>query len=368
MVMKFPRKPPTAVVAVADRLRLPAGPEEVVTIDAVQKGQDSDFDDVGVTLPVLSSEETVVDFDTMFRNHHTQMASLVTDQAGAALTRRQVASPKTAISSTGVVSFNAGTASVFDALKAPRPQMVLSCLGFIKALDPVVKLPCIGNILSKSTDQIALGLPGWTPGVLECAAAVQATAADQTEALTCNGQVATSFLQIVSFRWSDDLVDPIWTLPDGPPTTGVTIEEETVVLLAIRVKLIGTEAVTDPNQKLAFEDGGGTWLLVADIESITLADPVNYVAKSNGSAVAVHEFVCNTGGGTKVPGVYTSDVDSQPGLTMNPGEEAEFWFAVRPQTGAAGTILQFRLSSVTDGIEPDTTTFIGGVEWTEPVL
>lgn len=350
MAIKSPRTPPSAASSVANPDVLPPGPEELRAVRAIQVGPEG-LIETKFGVPELVNPETTVDLNTAFRVHHGTMTSLVQDQRAATLAGRQVATPGASISSSGSTSFGAATGS-FSNLFGPLAQVTLPCVSLVNALPPSVKLPCLGNLLASGTTS-----------TLACRSAVAATTASSTASLTCNGEIAASFQQTVSFRWSLDLATPSWEPIDTAPTWA--INEGDVVLLAVRVKLVGTASVT--NVQYVEYSSDGTWTALSDVGIITLAAPSSYVAKSNGAAVQVHEFVCNTGGGTKVPGIYSTST-STAGVALSPGEETEFWYAVKFQSGSSGQQFRFRVTANIDDIEPDADTFLGGVSPWTPVV
>jgi hypothetical protein len=154
----------------------------------------------------------------------------------------------------------------------------------------------------------------------------------------------------------------------APTSAEITFEEGTAILLAVRVKLSTGSASVAADQVLEFfASSGSSWTAAGAGVDMSLVTASTYVAKSHGSAVSVHEFVCNTGGGNKVVGVFSDDATSQPGVALSSGEETELWFSVVPLSGAATDTFQFRLASASLASIPDTSTFINDVEWT-PVV
>ena len=295
--------------------------EEVAVEDSIQTGQDVEFQDTVFAPQTVQDVETVEDANTFLRRHQRAVAAaFIKPMKDRRLAIHQLGSPRTVIDSTGAKSWPVKTLEVFDNLPSPKGQVSATGAGLLMATTEVA---AVTTAHMSATDTLASA---------SCEGALATTAGDITLSSTAQGALSSSLVEIVSFRWSQDLSALSWEAIDNPPS--FTVNSSTPYILAVRFRLDGLlSASTLSLDYWETEDSpdplgsGISWTTVGEATDVSHSTPSLYTAKSGGSVVRPSEFVCSSGGGTLVDGVFsTFGAWSIP--TLSPGQETEVWFCM----------------------------------------
>lgn len=180
-----------------------------------------------------------------------------------------------------------------------------------------------------------------------CQAAVSAFAQLTTSATT-KCEVATGFLDIVSFRWARASSPVIWEVVNAPPPG---FGDHELMLLAVRVRYRGSPAVISSSALTLQAKGSGNWFNVTNASSDVLRIDTGVVTYEgltiSDGVLATPKFVCTNGAYSKVPGLIATNLETTPiGVNLSDGQETEFWIGIQAPTADN---YQFRVQPSTAG-------------------
>jgi len=321
-------------------------PREYRTGEVAEGGDYQVVSDVAPFI-VRGTVTNAADYDNIIQRHYRAMSSLIRTRRNRNVTRQEVSVPRTSLASDGTSIRSAKISQSFT-LDRDTPVLTSAAMG----ADGVLIL---GQQLVLDADAV---LDGDTSLALDADAVLALSSTSLTKSLDADAFLATTFLEVVSFRWSDDVTTPNWYPADRAP--GNLFHVVPNYVLAVRVKLNGPDSIPSPGTDLQFEFSLSTspttntealgWHSLGDFGVsgyLNLAVPTLF-PKSHGQTITQQEFVCNPGGGNLVNGVFSCD--SQVGVQLQPGEETELWFGMSPDADMETFYMYGRMNSSTGGI------------------
>lgn len=166
-----------------------------------------------------------------------------------------------------------------------------------------------------------------------CSGALQTLAGQDAEAtVQSRGRLAAGLLTVVGYRWAPDAADLIF----GGNEEQLSATVSSTYILAIRVRNDGKSTITSASQLDLLVNSGVSatvtppenpaWGPMPDADWEYVIGPT-FNAFATGDAIPVNQFVCRSGGGEAVPGVYLEQEETF-NQDVFPGQEFEVWAAI----------------------------------------
>ena len=278
-----------------------------------------------------AGDETSGDYKALQHDHFIALAGMVADQSKVKSVVTRMTQPFE------VRPLESVAATAFDLIpRGPGEAVAVTNAQLLRT--GTVSIPTVCTV--SKTGETATAV---------CKAGVSLSALSSTTATT-KCEVATGFLDIVSFRWAHAESPVMWLPVDLPPAS---MDNHELMLLAVRVRYHGAPAILN-SAPLTLEAKGlsGDWFAVNDASSDVLRVDLGSLTEVGGGPIvagvlATARFVCSNGGHTKVAGIIvTQDPATSIAINVASGQETEFWIGV--QANVAGTY-QFRVQPSTAG-------------------
>lgn len=229
-----------------------------------------------------------------------------------------------------------------------------------------ISLTCNVYILPASSQAVTChGLVGNGVVPLTCDALIAASnLVGLIGTLTCDATVQASTFQIIDYRWADNVASNPWKNPADPKSFyNDNIEFDTIVYLAIRVRLSGSVTLTGNDWTLYWaeegqeaEDGGGgqlPWQQVSTnsdifrlytpssgrLTSTASLNKANAVTRPGPGNPELYEYIIIAQTGAQSPAIDSQNVNSNteievwyplylksPLLGLPPGSESKVYF------------------------------------------
>jgi hypothetical protein len=162
----------------------------------------------------------------------------------------------------------------------------------------------------------------------------------------------------------------VWQSTDRVP--GFSFVEGNDYIIAMRIRYEGTADATSFTIQVGGASSAGgdyAFLDLDDGEAMFNGTALTaYTAKSDGDSIPTGQFVCNTGGGTLIPGKFQAVNDPSITFAMSPGEETEIWLGVTEIGGDTTQYAAFRFSGTASQGQFSGPIFDpGDTSWTGPL-